>query len=298
MYKFSLFQYICTMSKARLYEPYSVSFETLDVCPIQEHSHSFFELVYILSGSGKHYVNQHSFGYHAGHLFLITPNDNHRFEVQTRTQFFFLRFSNIYVKSKALQIESIRRLEFILQNANHKPGCILKNQTDKSLVRPVIEALVRESVNNDLYDQEIIQQLVNTLIVIVARNISKYLPEQISDTSDDKIVSILNYIQVNIYEPKKIRTATICNHFGISSNYLGRYFKKHCGETKQSYITNYRTSLIEHRLKHSDKRVNEIVLEFGFTDESHLDKFFKQQRGISPKNYRKQFLKKNPEAAL
>lgn len=86
-----------------------------------------------------------------------------------------------------------------------------------------------------------------------------------------------------------MRTETIYKHFGISSNYLGRYFKKHCGETKQSYIANYKTSLIEHRLKHSDKRINEIVLEFGFTDESHLNKFFKQQRGISPKNYRLQF---------
>ncbi|MET3115443.1 AraC-like DNA-binding protein [Pedobacter sp. CG_S7] len=294
MYKLSQVQYICPMSDAKLYEPYSVSFETRDECPIQEHRHSFFELVYILSGSGRHHVNQHTFDYKSGHLFLITPNDMHRFNVEITTQFFFLRFSNIYVKSKALQIENIQRLEFILQNANHKPGCILKNQTDKSLVRPLIEALVREYENRDLYDQEIIQQLVNTLIIVVARNIAKYLPEKIGDNSDDKIVSILNYIQTNIYEPEKIRTEIVCKHFGISSNYLGRYFKKHCGETKQSYITNYKTSLIEHRLRHSDKRISEIVLEFGFTDESHLNKFFKQQRGISPKSYRIQFLNGNP----
>ncbi len=289
LYIFSKIRYICMMSKARLYEPYSISFETLDKCPIQEHRHSFFELVYILSGTGKQHTNQHTFDYHAGHLFLITPNDEHRFDVQTTTEFFFLRFSNIYVRSKALQIENIQRLEYILQHANHKPGCILKKQSDNSLVRPLIEALVRESVNKDIYDQEIIQQLVNTLIIVVARNISKYLPEKIGDNSDDKIVSILSYIQTNIYQPEKIRTAEICNHFGISANYLGRYFKNHCGETKQSYINNYKASLIAHRLKHSDKRVHEIVSEFGFTDESHLNKFFKQHQGISPTNYRNRF---------
>ncbi|SEL31783.1 helix-turn-helix domain-containing protein [Parapedobacter koreensis] len=58
----------------------------------------------------------------------------------------------------------------------------------------------------------------------------------------------------------------------------------------QSYIINYRLSLVEHCLKYSDKRVNEIVAELGFTDESHLNKFFKQQKGISPKAFRKSLL--------
>lgn len=278
------------MRTEHLYEPFSISFETLDECPLREHTHSFFQLVYILSGTGKQCINQHKFSYQPGHLFLITPQDCHSFEVETTTQFFFLKFNDIYIKSKALQTDNIQRLEFILQNANHKPGCILKNQTDKSLVRPIVEALIREAVNRDLYDKEITQQLVNTLIVVVARNIAKYLPEKINGSSAEKIVDILNYIQSNIYEPDKIRTEAICKRFGISANYLGRYFKKHCGETMQSYITRYKTTLIAHRLKHSDKRINEIVLEFGFTDESHLNRFFKQQQGASPKTYRYQFL--------
>ncbi|QNL51062.1 helix-turn-helix transcriptional regulator [Olivibacter sp. SDN3] len=278
------------MYSENLYEPYSISFQTLNECPMREHTHSFFQLVYILSGTGKQCINQHKFDYQPGHLFLITPQDRHSFDVESTTQFFFLRFNDIYIKSKALQTEDVQRLEFILQNANHKPGCILKNQTDKILVRPIIEALIREAVNRDLYDREVKRQLVNTLIVIVARNIAKYLPEKINSSSDEKIVEILSYIQANIYEPEKFRTENVCKHFGISRNYLGRYFKKHCGETMQSYIGNYRLSLIEHRLKHSDKRINEIVRELGFTDESHLNKFFKQQKGLSPKAFRERLL--------
>lgn len=280
------------MKKMNLYEPFSVSFETLDECPLQEYRHSFFELVYILSGTGKQCINQHTIDYQPGHLFLITPHDCHSFDIDTTTQFFFLRFNDIYIKSKSLQTENIQRLEFILQNANHKPGCILKNQTDKNLVRPIVEAIIREAVNRDLYDREITQQLVNTLIVIVARNIAKYLPEKINENPDEKIVDILHYIQTNIYEPEKIRTEVISKHFGISEHYLGRYFKKHCNETLQSYITNYKTTLIEHRLKHSDKRMNEIVSELGFTDESHLNKFFKRQKGVSPKIFRASFSSK------
>jgi AraC-like DNA-binding protein len=275
------------MQSEHLYKPFSVSFEKMASYNKREHQHSFFELVYILSGRGRQCINQYKFDYQPGHMFLITPQDCHSFEIEEETEFFFLRFNDIYIKSKGLQVENVERLEYILHNANHKPGCILKNQSDKSIVRPIVEALIREAINRDIYDREITEQLVNTIIVIVARNIAKYLPEKVDMSSDQKIVDILNYLQSNIYEPDKIRAAAVSFHFGISEHYLGRFFKKHSGQTMQSYINTYRTNLIEHRLKHSDKRMNEIVLELGFTDESHLNKFFKNQKGLSPREYRR-----------
>jgi hypothetical protein len=171
------------MKNQNLYEPFSISFQTLEEFPVREHSHNFFELVYILSGTGRQCINNHSFPYRDGHMFLITPQDCHAFDIETPTHFFFLQFNNIYIRSQALQTDHVQRLEFILQNANHQPGCILKNQTDKSLVRPMVEAIIREYVNRDLYNKELVQQLVNTLIVVVARNIAKYLPERIDQTS-------------------------------------------------------------------------------------------------------------------
>ena len=277
------------MQSEHLYRPFSVSFEKMEEYTKQEHQHSFFELVYILSGKGRQCINNYNFDYHPGHMFLITPQDCHSFEIEESTEFFFLRFNDIYIKSKGIHVENVERLEYILHNANHKPGCILKNQSDKALVKPVVEALIREAINRDIYDKEITAQLVNTIIVVVARNIAKYMPEQVDMSSDQKIVDILNYLQSNIYEPEKIRASAVSLHFGISEHYLGRFFKKHSGQTMQSYLNNYRTTLIEHRLKHSDKRMNEIVLELGFTDESHLNKFFRNQKGLSPREYRKTF---------
>jgi AraC-like DNA-binding protein len=275
------------MQSEHLYIPFSVSFETMEEYTKREHQHSFFELVFILSGRGRQCINQFKFDYHAGHMFLLTPQDCHSFEIEETTEFFFLRFNYIYIRSKGLQLQNLERLEYILQNANHNPGCILKNQSDKALIRPMVEALIREAVNRDLYDREITEQLVNTIIVVVARNIAKYLPEQVDMSSDQKIVDILNYLQSHIYEPEHTRASVVSQHFGISEHYLGRFFKKHSGQTMQSYLNTYRASLIEHRLKHSDKRMNEIVHEMGFTDESHLNKFFRKQKGLSPKEYRK-----------
>lgn len=274
------------MIRENLYEPFSITFKTTDECLKQEHRHNFFELVYICAGTGRQCINQNSFDYGPGHLFLITPEDCHSFDITTTTSFFFLRFNNIYLKDKGPQRQHIERLEFILQHANHRPGCILKHRSDKGLVQPVVEAILREYEEKDLYNKELVQQLVNTLIVVVARNIARQLPEQVHPGTEEKAQDILRYVQSNICYPEKLKAATISGHFGISEAYLGRYFKKHTRETLQQYIHLYRTRLIEHRLQYSDKRMSEIAGEFGFTDLSHFNKFFRKQHGISPKAYR------------
>ena len=275
------------MKKVNLYQPFEIISQELTEYPVEEHKHSFFELVYIISGTGLQCINNNVFSYKAGHLFLITPSDCHSFDIQESTQFIFIRFNDIYIKSNTLDAKEIQRLEFILNNANHQPGCILRNKSDKSFVKPLIDAIVREYLNHDLYDAELIRQIVNTIIIIVARNIAKYLPANINSSTETKALDILQYIQNYIRESDKIKSDVIANHFGISESYLGRYFKKHTNETMQQYIINYKLKLIESRLLHSDMRIGEIALEMGFSDESHMNKTFKKQNGISPSEYRK-----------
>lgn len=275
------------MKRENLHQPFEISFSELDESQLQEHDHTFFELVYILSGTGVQWINNNKFLYHDGHLFMITPGDTHSFDIHTTTKFVYIKFNDIYIHSAVLGTENSRRLEFILQHANHRPGCILRNQTDKLLVKPMIEAIIREYVNRNIYSSEIITQLINTIVIIVARNIALFLPEQIDENSEDKSLNILQYIQSNICFPEKIKARTISQHFGISPNYLGRYFKKQTNETMQQYIFNYKMKMVESRLLHSEMRINEIVEELGFTDESHLNKLFKKYKGCNPTDFRK-----------
>ena len=281
------------MIRENIYQPFEIVIKELDECPKSEHSHSFFELVYILSGTGLQCINKNNFAYHPGHLFLITPEDCHSFNISTTTHFLFIRFNDIYVRSAHKQGDAIsrnnliNRLEFILHNANHEPGCILRNQGDKALAKPLVESLIREYVNRDLYNKELIEQLVNTLIILVARNIAKAFPQEVDEQTDNKAVNILEYIQKHICSPEKLRTDVISSYFNISGNYLGKYFKKQTNETMQQYITNYKLKMVENRLLHSQMRIGEIVTELGFTDESHLNRIFKKHKGVNPSVFRK-----------
>ena len=281
-----------SMHKESLYQPFEIVYQELDDCPKSAHRHNFFELVYIAGGTGKQCINNNNFNYQTGQMFLITPEDCHSFEVETTTKFVFIRFNDIYLKSQKQNdirdTEWIKRMEYILYNASHQPGCILCNPGDKILVKAMIESALGELANKQLYHYEIIAQVVNTIITIVARNIAMALPDKVSDSTGNTVMNIINYIQENIYVPEKLRLDVISGHFGISEGYLGKYFKKHTGETLQQYVINYKLKLVETRLQHSDMRINEIVNELGFTDESHLNRLFKKYKGVNPSAFRKQ----------
>lgn len=271
-----------------IYETFQVQFKDLDGTFQSASENHFFQLMYVVSGTGVQTINHHRLPYQPGHLFLITPEDHHSLEVQSPTKVLLIQFTNIYHKNDTLETSNIPRLEYILQHANHQPGCILRKQTDKALVHPIVEAILREFINRDLYNTELIYLLINTLIVIVARNIAEYLPGKVNEQSEGKTLKILEYIQSNIYTPHKLNTKTISEKFGISESYLGRYFKKQFNETLQDYVIKYKLKLVENRLLYSDLRVGEIAFELGFTDESHLNKTFKKHHGITPTGFKKQ----------
>lgn len=278
------------MRKDNLYQPFEIDFKELDKFNAIPKSNTFFELIYIADGTGIQFINHNRFNYRKGNLFLLTPEDIHSFEVSTRTQFFFLRFNKYFIEGKsAKDLESVKRIEYILQNASHRPGCILKNKVDKPQIASLVDSIIREHTNQQLYYSKIIEQIVNTIITVVARNIALKLPKNIQENTGEPVLKILHYIQENIFEPKLLRSQHLSKHFGISLSYLGRYFKNQSGETLQQYIANYKIRLIETRLLHSDMRINEIANELNFTDESHLNRTFKKYKGLSPSAFKKQF---------
>lgn len=276
------------MTKENLYKPFEIECKVLQEFSTSTKHNNFFELIFIIEGTGIQIVNKNRFSYRKGNLFLLTPQDVYSFDIATSTKFFLLRFNELYVKEKNTKDkEAIQRVEYILQNASHRPGCILKNKADKPVIASLIESILQEQTNRQLYFNKVTEQITGAIITIVARNIALKLPKNIKESTGEPVLEILHYIQENIFEPKMLRANILSKHFSISLSYLGRYFKKQTGETLQHYITNYKLRLVETRLLYSDMTINEIAYELNFTDESHLNRAFKKYKGMNPTAFRR-----------
>lgn len=276
------------MKKENLYQPYELEWKEFQRFSRTAKRNNFFELIYVIEGVGVQVVNKNKFNYRKGNLFLLTPQDEYSFDVGATTTFFFLRFQEAYVSEKISRDKiAIQQVEYILQNASHRPGCILKNKVDKPLIASLVESILNEQQNRQLYFQRITEQMINTIITVVARNIALKLPKNIKESTGEPVLEILHYIQQHIFEPKNLQVEKLSKQFNIAPGYLGRYFKKQTGDTLQNYIATYRLRLVETRLLHSDMRINEIAYEFNFTDESHLNRAFKKFKGMNPSEFRK-----------
>ncbi|PTS96036.1 AraC family transcriptional regulator [Pedobacter sp. HMWF019] len=273
------------MVKENIHQCVEVEYLKVDSCPIGNKQYSFFEMNYIISGSGQLILNANKMAYRAGNLLLLTPNDHHAFEISTTTEFLLIRFNSSYIQE--YQWKNIHHMECLLYYATHLSGCVIHDKADGVLVKQIVESILDGINSSNLYYEDLNLHFINALIVIAARNISKIRPPHLKVNTDKRIVEIINHIQNNIYCPPKLTALAMGEAFDISETYLGSYFKNHCGETIQQYISSYRMRLIEHRLKFSDRRINEIAAEFGFSDGSHLNKLFKKHKKMSLTAYRK-----------
>lgn len=267
-----------------MHQSLEVFYEKVDDCPLRDRKFNFFELVYVISGVGNHTVNGNSFPYASGDLFLITPNDCHGFNLEGTCEFMVIRFGEGYVRE--YQWKSIDHIECLLHYASHLSGSVVVHHDDRQMVGLLVQNLQQATTHQAMYSEDLIRHLVNAIIVIAARNMAVIKSQEISANTDVRILQILDYVQEHIYQPEFLKIATIAEKFGLSPTYLGSYFRKQCGESIQQYISSYRIRLIEHRLRFSDKRVHEIADEFGFADESHVNKFFKRHHGVSLRAYR------------
>ncbi|MEO5650772.1 MAG: AraC family transcriptional regulator, partial [Ginsengibacter sp.] len=108
------------------------------------------------------------------------------------------------------------------------------------------------------------------------------------DYGSDRINKVYNYIENNFQDIITLREASqIVN---MTPNAFCKLFKKVTDKTFIETTINYRINQASKQLIETDKTIADVCFDSGFNDISHFYKMFSVRMGISPFNYRKQFL--------
>lgn len=277
-----------------LHAPFSlqvVSYKAQEV--VQPYKNNYFELVYVIEGMGKQCVNKNKMPYKTGQLLLLTPNDCHALEIETPTTVQYVRFTGYYFteyKNGGMFATWYKKMEYIFNNHNRAVGCLLKDAKDCQLARTLLAQLQEEDMGS-LFYEDYVSHTLAMLLTILARNIARQKKIEVVRVEDkQRILDILQYIQVHIYEPEKLKISNLASFFSLSPTYFSEYFQKHTEETPKEYILKYKIQLVVDRLKYSDMPFAHIADELGFTDESHLNKIFKKYKGVAIGDFRKKMI--------
>ncbi len=110
---------------------------------------------------------------------------------------------------------------------------------------------------------------------------------------NDTIEKCISYIYDNLH--RQITLSDVAEHVFLNPIYLSSYFKKKTGENFSVYIRNIRVERAKQLLKKHDLSISQICESIGFSSESYFYKLFKQITGITPQQYREQYLEERKE---
>ena len=104
--------------------------------------------------------------------------------------------------------------------------------------------------------------------------------------SQDFISRAIEYINRNITE--NITIDDVCSAVHTSKYYFCRQFKKATGLTVANYILKTRIVMAKNMLLSENLTVGEVSEKCGFSSISYFCRVFKEDVGISPKQYKTQ----------
>jgi AraC family transcriptional regulator len=91
---------------------------------------------------------------------------------------------------------------------------------------------------------------------------------------------------VHAHFGENLTLAQVASAAGVHPVYLGGIFRQEFGETLGEYLNRIRVRAAADRLANSDLPLSTIALDFGFYDQSHFTRIFRQFTGATPGAFR------------
>lgn len=135
-------------------------------------------------------------------------------------------------------------------------------------------------INEDL----LILKLKEVLLLLCQNDKTGSIHDILSSLFSPVTYTIRQVIEAHLYTNVSVdQLATLCS---MSVSTFKREFNKTYNSSPAVYLKNQKLEKSKELLSLSEKRINEIAFECGFTDLSHFSKSFVQKYGKNPSEYR------------
>ena len=283
---------------------------------VRQHTHSFFEFVYIDKGFSLHSYNGKTSVLTSGDLFAIFPGDIHSYNSAYHTYLYNCLFyldelgslqneimqlpgidwNRTKVKNDYLPIirvglserrELVALLERMRWERRNKPvGWELNLKALLINFLAMYSRLITESDEQRLRGDNL--QVQNLQQAQGIESASENIPVGVTDGRGycGYIYSVLRFVEDNY--TRDISGKDIADYVGLSHDYLSKQFKAVMAMTPSEYVRKFRVAKSMDMLMTTDMSIADIASAVGFGDISLYSRVFKQIIGVSPAAFRKE----------
>lgn len=155
---------------------------------------------------------------------------------------------------------------------------------DSFCIRTFLEMMVIEYAKPREDIQAVLQPMVLTLLMIVARQYRQSVPVPAGETLSDQIV---RYIGAHAAD---VTLKDIAAHFSYHPNYISTLLHRETGKSFSELLLEQRMERAVTLLKGTDLSIEEIAEMLGYSNNSNFYKAFRQYYHDSPREYLKKLL--------
>ena len=109
------------------------------------------------------------------------------------------------------------------------------------------------------------------------------------------ITGITRYLQEHLAE--EISLSVLAEQFHLNPQYISQLFKSEIGVNFLTYLTNIRMEKAKNLLLTTPLSVAEVSEQAGYGDYRVFTKVFKKNEGVTPSQYRRDFLERDGETS-
>ena len=258
------------------------------------HVHNEFEIIYVKESTGERFVadNMETFyphdltfvGHGVPHYMKSAPEyetNNHSLRVKG----VIIQFEEHFMSHSISNYADLAHIKKLLDESAR--GIHFPYPENKEIIRCI------ELLPDSKGTMRIIN-LLHLLDLMANFKSKRYLGslhfcQSVSITMDQRMEKILSFL-ANHYK-ENIDLNEISSIVAMNSSSFCRYFKERSGKTFMEYLLDLRIGHACKLLIANKIDLTQISIECGFNTITHFNRIFKRNTGLTPSEYKKQFLK-------
>lgn len=254
------------------------------------HTHEFFEMACVLSGTFTNYIGEQKTELHAGDILILAPRTRHAIctyqddgimvNILMRSSTFERHFLSLLPDNDLLYSFFVKALY-----GNSDTPYLLFHTGEDPRITEYTVSILREYQRNQRYKNTMLSSLMSVFFVYLLRVHEKdiFIPTLSSSVMNENTIFIIEYMQKNY---NTITLSHLAEFFNYSERQMHRIIKTATGMTFSDNIKKIRMDHAKELLSNPNLTVHEIADILGYYDVSNFRKVFKSYFSVTPQLFR------------
>ncbi|MBE9462037.1 helix-turn-helix domain-containing protein [Dyadobacter subterraneus] len=246
------------------------------------HQVSFYEIIFIQEGSGTFTLDENKMSIAPRAIIFISPGQVRRWEIEEKVKGYTLFFDKDFLHLFFSDELFLYRLQYFHQYLHPAEMHIAERSFGKCLA--LLQEIEQEfeQIQND--SNHLIRSILYQLLIVLNRYYA-----DVYDVQRDTYIQPDFYRFRSLLEKRFLQDQTVETYskmLNVSPGYLNKICRQFSGSSAKQMIHNKLISEIKKELR-QNKSAKEICYQFGFSDPSNFNRFFKKFTQVTPHLYRK-----------